>query len=98
MLSDSLIVCMGGVDKDIFLQALRQPAPDYLLHEPEWYRLNKKLLVYHVLRREWQTAFCSSDLARAGATAVSSGNAIVCINGEVKPGVRTSCITLVEGE
>lgn len=93
---DSLILCMGGVDKDIFLQALRQPAPDYLTHSPEWYKFNKKLLVYDVCRGEWQTACCSPDLARAGAVAVPYGNSVFCINGEVKPGVRTSCITKIE--
>lgn len=40
---DSLILCMGGVNKDIFLQALRKPAPDYLSHPVEWYRFNRFL-------------------------------------------------------
>ena len=67
---DSLIVCMGGVNKDIFLQALRNPAPDYLSHPAEWYKFNKDLLAYNVFTREWHTLYTSSGLARAGAVVV----------------------------
>lgn len=95
---DSVILCMGGVDKDIFLQALCQPEPDYLTHQPEWYRFNKKLLAYNTRTGQWQTLCCSPHLARAGAVSVSYGNSVFCINGEVKPGVRTSCVTQVEAK
>lgn len=93
---DSLIVCMGGVNKDIFLQALRNPAPDYLSHPVEWYKFNKDLLVYNVFSREWQTIYTSSNLARAGAVVVPYKNSFFYINGEVKPGVRTPTIVRID--
>ena len=88
---------MGGVDKDIFLRALQKPAADYLTHPVEWYRFNKRVLVYDVRLREWQTIACIPDVARAGAALVVCGENIFCINGELKPGVRTpeiTCITI----
>ena len=94
-IGDSLILCMGGVNKDVFLQALRQPEPDYLSHPAEWYKFNRELLAYHVFNHEWQTICVTSMLARAGAVAVPYKNAIFYINGEVKPGVRTPTIVRI---
>ena len=93
---DSLIVCMGGVNKDIFLQALRNPAPDYLSHPVEWYKFNKDLLAYNVFSHEWRTLYSSSDLARAGAVVVPYKNSFFYINGEIKPGVRTPTVVRVD--
>lgn len=94
-IGDSLILCMGGVNKDVFLQALRQPEPDYLSHPAEWYKFNRELLAYHVFNHEWQTICVTSMLARAGAVAVPYKNAIIYVNGEVKPGVRTPTIVRI---
>lgn len=94
-MGDSLIVCMGGVHKDVFLQALRNPAPDYLSHPAEWYRFNRELLVYHTSLQEWYSVYDSSVLARAGAVAVPYKHMIFYINGEIKPGVRTPSIVRI---
>lgn len=88
-MNDSLILCMGGVNKDIFLSALRAPAKDYLLHPAEWYRFNRKVLVYNVRSDEWQEITETSSTARAGAALVGIGNRFFSINGELKPGIRT---------
>ena len=88
-MNDSLILCMGGVNKDIFLSALRAPAKDYLLHPAEWYRFNRKVLVYDVRSDEWQEITETSSTARAGAALVGIGNRFFSINGELKPGIRT---------
>ncbi len=93
---DSLILCMGGVNKDIFLQALRQPAPDYLSHPVEWYRFNSSLLAYNTRSGQWQTIDCIPATARAGAACVVWDENLFCINGEVKPGVRTPEITRIQ--
>lgn len=86
---DSLILCMGGVHKDIFLKALQHAEPDYLSHPAEWYRFNDRLLVYNTRQQTWQTALRTPRTARAGAALVSYGCNVFSINGELKPGIRT---------
>lgn len=80
-----------------FFACTSKTAADYLTHPVEWYRFNKRVLVYDVRLREWQTIACIPDVARAGAALVVCGENIFCINGELKPGVRTpeiTCITI----
>lgn len=94
-LSDSLVLCMGGVDKEIFLQAIRQASPDYLLHPAAWYRFNKCLLVYNSRGKRWTEIRRTPVTARAGAAWVFDGQNCFCINGELKPGIRTPEITRI---
>ena len=92
---NSLILCAGGVNKDIFLSALQNQAPDYMFHPAEWYRLNTRLLAYNTINSQWQVVTSSSLLARAGAALVACNGYFFCINGELKPGVRTPIISRV---
>lgn len=90
------VLCTGGVNKDIFLSALRAPMEGYMLHEPEWYKFNDRLMVYDMKEDAWNAAIRSSHLARAGAVLVSGGNdSFYNINGELKPGIRTPEITRI---
>lgn len=89
-LGDKLILCMGGVNKDIFLSALQKPGKDYLLHPAEWYKFNRKILVYDISRNAWQEVLETSDVARAGAALVGDGETFFSIAGELKPGIRTA--------
>ena len=90
-ISDGRIVVVGGVNKDIFLEALRNQAPDYLSHPSEWYRFNDKVLVYNPLKEEWTVALQSDEFARAGASLTAiCGNSIILYGGEIKPRIRTS--------
>lgn len=90
------VLCTGGVNKDIFLSALRAPMEGYMLHEPEWYKFNDRLMVYDMKEDAWNTVIRSSHLARAGAVLVSGGNdSFYNINGELKPGIRTPEITRI---
>lgn len=90
------VLCTGGVNKDIFLSALRAPMEGYMLHEPEWYKFNDRLMVYDMKEDAWNTVIRSSRLARAGAVLVSGGNgSFYNINGELKPGIRTPEITRI---
>lgn len=90
------VLCTGGVNKDIFLSALRAPVEGYMLHEPEWYKFNDRLMVYDMKKDAWNTVIRSSHLARAGAVLVSGGNdSFYNINGELKPGIRTPEITRI---
>lgn len=94
-LCDTLIVAVGGVNKDIFLKALTSPEPDYMRHEPEWYKFNTCLLVYNSRTACWDVALRNPLFARAGASLVSMGYDLYLINGELKPGIRTPQITRI---
>ncbi len=106
-INDSLILCTGGVDKDIFLAALqrefrlkgdeaKRKAAEYLSHPAAWYRLNNKILLYNTLRDKWQIIAENALMARAGASIVGDKNTFYLINGELKPGIRTPEITKIK--
>lgn len=65
----SHILCIGGVNKDVFEARLNEPNPtsEYFLHQPSWYKFNRSLLVYHTITDSWFTLTESELLARAGA-------------------------------
>lgn len=46
---EEAILCIGGVNKDIFLKALQgiYSGKEYLSHPAEWYQFNKNLLLYY---------------------------------------------------
>ena len=90
-LSDGRIAVIGGVNKDIFLSALQNQAPDYLQHPVEWYRFNPNILVFDPKTEKWSVEATTSDAARAGASIVAGRNAdIFILGGEIKPRIRTA--------
>lgn len=93
--SDNVALCAGGVNKDIFLAALQNQAPDYMTHPAEWYRFNTLLTAYDALSGSWSVIADTQHLARAGAALVPANGCIFCVNGELKPGVRTPQITRI---
>lgn len=97
-LGDEQILCMGGVNKDIFLSALQKPEKDYLLHPVEWYKFNQKILVYNTRENTWQEVGENPAVARAGAALVGDGRTFFSINGELKPGIRTPRIIKISVE
>lgn len=93
-LSDSFVLCVGGVDKEIFLDAIsgdytRIAQKEYLKQPVSWYRFNGRLMVYNTRRNCWNEWKHSSGLARAGAALVRTGRTLFVIGGEIKPGIRT---------
>ena len=115
-LTDSLILCMGGVNKDIFLSALQREeklkaaviaddlreidrlkalGKEYLLWSAEQYRFNDRILIYNTRRDSWEEVLRHPGVARAGAALVGRGNTFFSINGELKPGIRTSEINKI---
>jgi len=90
-LSNGLIAATGGVNKDIFLEAIQNQAPDYLQHPIPWYRFNQKVLIFDPNSEQWSIAESTPDTARAGASAIAGPNADLYIfGGELKPRIRTS--------
>lgn len=95
---DGLILCAGGVNKDIFLKALQgvYAGKEYLSHPAEWYQFNRNLMLYHPQTDEWTTLGKYEQGARAGAAIVSHDGYHYIINGELKPGIRTNEINRIK--
>lgn len=90
----STIIAAGGVDKDIFLDAISGRydlvrKEDYMYKPASWYRFNNELLRFDATSGAWSTIATDSTFARAGAQIVNGGNALYQIGGELKPGIRT---------
>lgn len=95
-LTNNTAIAFGGVNKDIFLSALRKADKDYLIHPVEWYRFNKKILIYDSIKDTWREVYATDNTARAGAVIVNDGTVIYSINGEIKPGIRTPGVVKIE--
>lgn len=96
-LPDGRIVITGGVNKDIFLEALRNPPTDYLSHPVDWYQFNKHVLVFDPKTGTWDIPITDSQFARAGAAAaVTPDGEIWIIGGELKPRIRTPKISKIK--
>ena len=96
VLGSDKVVVTGGVDKDIFHQALIRLPEGYFEHEPAWYRFGRNILVYNTLTDTWTVAANTAETARAGAVLVGDGRRFANICGELMPGVRSPGITLLE--
>ena len=97
---DKEILAVGGVNRNIFLGGIQGlfPMPDYLLHEPKWYRFNPNVLIYSTITGQWRTLTQTTLTARAGASLVSLPAAMpaaLLVGGEIKPGIRSTDVTLI---
>lgn len=90
------VLFFGGVDKNIFTEAVRHPAPDYLRHDAEWYHFRKEILVYNTITDAWSTSAADERFARAGASVVEDGGELYIVNGESMPGIRSTAVTQVK--
>ena len=98
-LSNGKIVATGGVNKDIFLEALRNQAPDYLFHPISWYNFNPFILVFDPNKEIWEVKGSTSGSARAGAGMVTDVNDnIWVLGGELKPRIRTADVFIIKNE
>ena len=97
-MGEDAVLCAGGVNKDIFLQALQgiHKGKEYLTRPVEWYQFNRKLLKYDVNEDKWTCLGDYEQGARAGAAMVSDGSSYYIINGELKPGIRTKDINRIK--
>lgn len=89
------IFCLGGVCKEIFLDAISgryqlTEKENYLKHPVEWYHFNPCLLRFDVTQGSWDSHPVSHPaFARAGAQVITHGHSFYYIGGELKPSVRT---------
>ncbi len=87
----SHVLFFGGVNKDIFEQAVRgEFGDDYLTHPAPWYQFNRDVLVYHTITDSWYSIPGNSLIARAGAGLVNTEDGYILVDGESKPGIRAS--------
>lgn len=97
------IICLGGVNKEIFLDAISGryelvAKEDYLKKPVEWYRFNPVMLCFSTTTNQWTTfPPVTSRLARAGAQVVAmpGSTLLYYIGGETKPSVRTNIIEMI---
>lgn len=94
------IIAAGGVDKDIFLDAITgtwsiTSKEEYMHHPTEWYKFNSRLMLYDAAGGKWSVVAEESDLSRAGAVLAVQGERIFQIGGELKPGIRTPGIFVI---
>lgn len=93
LLSDGTTIVIGGVNKDIFLAALQNQAPDYLSHPTEWYQFNPNVLRFDPKNETWKVIEVTKETARAGAGVVATKTGdILVVGGEVRPRIRTADI------
>ena len=91
-LADGRILCVGGVDREIFAAALQLPAErmrEYLTQPVDSYRFQRVMHIFDPAAGEWQSAGEAACTARAGASLVAFGDAVWLLGGELKPGIRT---------
>ena len=81
------VVVVGGVNKDVFLAAINKLPEGYLLHEPEWYRFNQRVLCYR--DGNWTQLLQHPSMARAGCALAYWDGWVYVVGGELKPGIRT---------
>lgn len=81
---------------DSLVALLQQQQSEYMSHEPEWYRFNGRLLVYHTITDSWVTEANFPELALAGAAVVPYNGKWLVINGESKPGIRSTGVYVLE--
>lgn len=94
MVHKGRIIAAGGVNKDIFTDAISgryslTSKEEYMHHPAEWYRFNSRLAAYDPQKECWELISNDKAFARAGAAMTANGNDIIYIGGELKPGIRT---------
>lgn len=81
---------------DSLVSLLRQEQKEYMSHAPEWYGFNGQLLIYHSITDTWVTEGHFPEIALAGAAVVPYKGKWLIVNGEQKPGVRSSGAYVLE--
>lgn len=94
LLDDTTVIAAGGVDKEIFTDAISGrytlvDKADYMHKPAEWYSFNPRLMTYNTATGEWGVMCEDESFARAGAIIVADDSNIVYICGELKPGIRS---------
>ncbi|MFR9523489.1 MAG: cyclically-permuted mutarotase family protein [Rikenellaceae bacterium] len=102
------ILLLGGVNYDIFLDALLRAhnlkfaesaqayaeydawLAEYFAHPAPWYKFSQDIVVYNTITDTWSIGGSFPYAGVAGVKVIPYGKGWYVVNGEVKPGVRTS--------
>ena len=98
-LPDGRIICTGGVDREIFTEALGytgEKVREYQRRPQAAYKFQQTLWVYDPATDAWHDAGSDAfSLARAGAGIAITTKGVAVIEGEIKPGIRTPQIAII---
>ena len=91
----SHILCVGGVNRDVFPIGLNgiEEGETWLSHPVEWYKFNRQVLLYDMNKKQWQILGELEGTARAGGALVKYKDLYYMMQGEIMPGIRTPKIT-----
>lgn len=101
LLSDRYFFATGGVNKDIFWDAIsgrykKVKQQEYLKQQISFYQFNCNLLTFDTQKEAWESNVQQDlRLARAGSQMVVTAKGIYYIGGEIKPGLRAPSITKI---
>ena len=86
------------MNSDIFTRAINneEDSTTYYTHPVSWYQFNPDILVYNTFTDAWTALPGDSILARAGATLTPQKAYWFLSGGEMKPGIRTSDVQVIE--
>lgn len=84
---------MGQIDE---LERLKKEQAMYLKRDPEWYEFNSRILFYDTQKNVWTSIGGRPELARAGAVVVYYKGKLIIVNGEIKPGIRSAGVYMID--
>lgn len=90
-LPDGRIMCLGGVDREVFTPALKYTGAEireYQTRPVDAYRFQRINWIYDPAVDKWEACGEAQCVARAGASAVCVPDGVWLIGGELKPGIR----------
>lgn len=99
-IDNNKIIATGGVDRTIFEDAISGryqciAKEEYMYQSAEWYKFNKRLLLFDTTSEKWESICEDKIFARAGALLTTDIENIYYVGGELKPGIRTADIAAI---
>ncbi|MDE7123357.1 MAG: hypothetical protein K2N93_03390 [Alistipes sp.] len=93
ILPSGQLAVAGGVDRDVFTEALRLPPERIRAYQSQPagnYRFRSTVWLFDPATERWIPSGRSPATARAGAALVATRRGVVLLGGELKPGIRTA--------
>ncbi|MFC1233874.1 YjhT family mutarotase [Vibrio sp. F74] len=87
---DNFCQKMANIDTDKNPQERQNLLTEFMSQEPEKYGWNKDILRYDTHQNRWELIQENPFAANCGAALISEGNKVTLIDGEIKPGLRST--------